>query len=136
MVCCYENLFKTSTRALLKGTRILNTLLRCTTCVLLRPQVTVVGVVRGVTPFVTHILYSVDDMTGPPLKVRLWMNSEVGGVDSLSTYFAPTLWLHYFHLPATVSISLPGLCVFITTSWYLCQGLGECPSSPGTSPLT
>lgn len=44
----------------------------------LNPQVTLVGVIRGVTPFVTYILYSVDDMTGPPFKVKLWMNGEVG----------------------------------------------------------
>lgn len=54
-------------------------------CLSLRLQVTVVGVIRGVAPFVTYVLYSVDDMTGPPLKVKLWMNSEVGSIDSHST---------------------------------------------------
>lgn len=55
-------------------------------CVLPPLQVTVVGVIRGVSPFATYILYSVDDMTGPPLKVKLWMNSEVGSTDSSSTH--------------------------------------------------
>ncbi|XP_022073517.1 replication protein A 32 kDa subunit-like [Acanthochromis polyacanthus] len=39
-------------------------------------QVSVVGIVRGFAPFVTNIQYSVDDMTGPPLKVMQWVNTE------------------------------------------------------------
>ncbi|XP_078124193.1 replication protein A 32 kDa subunit-like [Sander vitreus] len=39
-------------------------------------QVSVVGVIRGSAPFVTNIQYSVDDMTGPPLNVKQWVNTE------------------------------------------------------------
>ncbi|XP_047461556.1 replication protein A 32 kDa subunit-like [Mugil cephalus] len=39
-------------------------------------QVAVVGVVRGFAPFATNIQYYVDDMTGPPLNVRQWVNSS------------------------------------------------------------
>lgn len=41
-------------------------------------QVSLVGIIRGVAPFVTYVQYSVDDMTGPPLKVKLWVHTEVG----------------------------------------------------------
>lgn len=49
-------------------------------------QVSVVGIIRVVAPFATYIRYSVDDMTGPPLKVKLWISSEVGGIDSHFTH--------------------------------------------------
>uniref|UniRef100_A0A3B5ATZ6 OB domain-containing protein n=1 Tax=Stegastes partitus TaxID=144197 RepID=A0A3B5ATZ6_9TELE len=39
-------------------------------------QVSVVGIIRGFAPFVTNIQYSVDDMTGPPLKVMQWVNTK------------------------------------------------------------
>ncbi|XP_035849068.1 replication protein A 32 kDa subunit-like isoform X2 [Sander lucioperca] len=39
-------------------------------------QVSVVGIIRGSAPFVTNIQYSVDDMTGPPLNVKQWVNTE------------------------------------------------------------
>ncbi|GLD62605.1 replication protein A 32 kDa subunit-like protein [Lates japonicus] len=39
-------------------------------------QVSVVGIIRGYSPFVTNIQYSVDDMTGPPLNVKQWVNAE------------------------------------------------------------
>ncbi|XP_033950989.1 replication protein A 32 kDa subunit-A-like isoform X3 [Pseudochaenichthys georgianus] len=39
-------------------------------------QVSVVGVVRELAPFVKYVQYCLDDMTGPPLTVRQWMNSE------------------------------------------------------------
>ncbi|KAM3597018.1 uncharacterized protein V6R79_024744 [Siganus canaliculatus] len=39
-------------------------------------QVSVVGIIRGYAPFVTNIQYSVDDMTGPPLNVKEWVNAE------------------------------------------------------------
>uniref|UniRef100_A0A3Q3X1I6 Replication protein A C-terminal domain-containing protein n=1 Tax=Mola mola TaxID=94237 RepID=A0A3Q3X1I6_MOLML len=39
-------------------------------------QVSIVGIVRGFTPFVTNMQYSVDDMTGPPLCVKQWLNEE------------------------------------------------------------
>ncbi|XP_047240259.1 replication protein A 32 kDa subunit-like isoform X2 [Girardinichthys multiradiatus] len=39
-------------------------------------QVSVVGIIRGFAPFVTNVQYSVDDMTGPPLNVKRWVNVE------------------------------------------------------------
>ncbi|XP_076610661.1 replication protein A 32 kDa subunit-like [Chaetodon auriga] len=39
-------------------------------------QVSVVGIMRGYAPFVTNVQYSVDDMTGPPLNVKQWVNTE------------------------------------------------------------
>ncbi|KAK5612015.1 hypothetical protein CRENBAI_002025 [Crenichthys baileyi] len=39
-------------------------------------QVSVVGIIRGFAPFVTNVQYSVDDMTGPPLNVKRWVNME------------------------------------------------------------
>ncbi|XP_035537393.1 replication protein A 32 kDa subunit-like [Morone saxatilis] len=39
-------------------------------------QVSLVGIVRGFAPFVTNVQYSVDDMTGPPLSVKQWVNTE------------------------------------------------------------
>ncbi|XP_075305467.1 replication protein A 32 kDa subunit-like, partial [Odontesthes bonariensis] len=47
-------------------------------------QVSVVGIIRGFAPFVTNVQYSVDDMTGPPLNVKLWVNME----DGTQTIFA------------------------------------------------
>ncbi|KAI9548611.1 hypothetical protein NQZ68_007478 [Dissostichus eleginoides] len=39
-------------------------------------QVSVVGIVRELLPFVKYVQYALDDMTGPPLTVRQWVNSE------------------------------------------------------------
>ncbi|KAF3707765.1 Replication protein A 32 kDa subunit [Channa argus] len=39
-------------------------------------QVSVLGVIRGFSPFATNIQYSVDDMTGPPLNVKQWIRCE------------------------------------------------------------
>ncbi|CAN9504127.1 unnamed protein product [Ophioblennius macclurei] len=39
-------------------------------------QVSIVGFIRGFAPFVTYVQYSVDDMTGPPLVVKQWVNTE------------------------------------------------------------
>ncbi|KAG7325742.1 hypothetical protein KOW79_010667 [Hemibagrus wyckioides] len=39
-------------------------------------QVTVVGMIRRTELTLTHIVYSVDDMTGPPLDVKQWQNLE------------------------------------------------------------
>lgn len=47
-----------------------------TICDLELSLVSVVGIVRGFAPFVTNVQYSVDDMTGPPLKVMQWVNTE------------------------------------------------------------
>ena len=44
-------------------------------------QVSVVGVIRGFLPFVTNIQFSVDDMTGPPLNVKQWVNTEASGIN-------------------------------------------------------
>ncbi|XP_036418471.1 replication protein A 32 kDa subunit-like [Colossoma macropomum] len=39
-------------------------------------QVTVVGIVRRTKPAVAYVVYSLDDMTGPPLDVKQWMDLE------------------------------------------------------------
>ncbi|KAM6899661.1 replication protein A 32 kDa subunit-B-like [Xenentodon cancila] len=45
-------------------------------------QVSIVGIIRGFAPLVTNIQYSVDDMTGPPLNVTLWVNMEESAMRS------------------------------------------------------
>uniref|UniRef100_A0A8C7GU07 OB domain-containing protein n=1 Tax=Oncorhynchus kisutch TaxID=8019 RepID=A0A8C7GU07_ONCKI len=50
-------------------------------------QVSVVGIVRRTVPSVNNVLYSVDDMTGPPLGVKLWVDTADPGVDS--TFVSP-----------------------------------------------
>ncbi|KAK0145840.1 Replication protein A subunit [Merluccius polli] len=39
-------------------------------------QASIVGVVRRCVPFDNHVQYRVDDMTGPPVDVKLWVNTE------------------------------------------------------------
>ncbi|KAK9526313.1 hypothetical protein VZT92_015021 [Zoarces viviparus] len=39
-------------------------------------QVSVVGIMRGFASFEKDIKFSVDDMTGPPLNVKQWVNAE------------------------------------------------------------
>ncbi|XP_053539883.1 replication protein A 32 kDa subunit isoform X3 [Ictalurus punctatus] len=39
-------------------------------------QVTVVGLIRRSKPKLTHLVYSLDDMTGPHLEVIQWVNLE------------------------------------------------------------
>ncbi|KAI4889806.1 hypothetical protein NFI96_029155, partial [Prochilodus magdalenae] len=39
-------------------------------------QVTVVGIIRRTKPAVGHVVYSLDDMTGPLLDVKQWMDLE------------------------------------------------------------
>ncbi|XP_055081338.1 replication protein A 32 kDa subunit-like isoform X2 [Periophthalmus magnuspinnatus] len=39
-------------------------------------QVSLVGIVRKSSPCSTYNQYSVDDMTGPPLTVRQWVNAD------------------------------------------------------------
>lgn len=39
-------------------------------------QVSIVGTVRGSAPCATYSQYFVDDMTGPPLDVKQWINTE------------------------------------------------------------
>lgn len=41
-------------------------------------QVSLVGVVRSSAPTETNVQYSLDDMTGPPLVVKQWVDTEVG----------------------------------------------------------
>lgn len=41
------------------------------------------GIIRGFAPFVTNIQYSVDDMTGPPLNVKQWVNAEASSINRL-----------------------------------------------------
>uniref|UniRef100_A0A3B4Y6E7 Replication protein A C-terminal domain-containing protein n=1 Tax=Seriola lalandi dorsalis TaxID=1841481 RepID=A0A3B4Y6E7_SERLL len=43
---------------------------------LLSLQVSVVGVVRALSHFATNVQYAVDDMTGPRLNVKQWVNEE------------------------------------------------------------
>ncbi|XP_059899051.1 replication protein A 32 kDa subunit-like isoform X1 [Gadus macrocephalus] len=39
-------------------------------------QASIVGIVRRSQPFENYIQYRVDDMTGPPVDVTLWVNTE------------------------------------------------------------
>ncbi|TSK28178.1 Replication protein A 32 kDa subunit [Bagarius yarrelli] len=39
-------------------------------------QVTLVGLIREAKLTETHLIYSLDDMTGPPLDVKQWLNLE------------------------------------------------------------
>ncbi|XP_060760760.1 replication protein A 32 kDa subunit-like [Neoarius graeffei] len=39
-------------------------------------QVTVVGLIRKTKPMLTHLMYSLDDMTGPFLDVKQWLTPE------------------------------------------------------------
>uniref|UniRef100_A0A8P4KS92 Replication protein A C-terminal domain-containing protein n=1 Tax=Dicentrarchus labrax TaxID=13489 RepID=A0A8P4KS92_DICLA len=48
-------------------------------------QVSLVGIIRGFAPFVTNVQYSVDDMTGPPLSVRQWVDTQ----DCAQTLLSP-----------------------------------------------
>uniref|UniRef100_A0A4W6BZY7 OB domain-containing protein n=1 Tax=Lates calcarifer TaxID=8187 RepID=A0A4W6BZY7_LATCA len=62
-------------------------------------QVSVVGIIRGYSPFVTNIQYSVDDMTGPPLNVKQWVNAEDCALMTFAspgTYVKVTGTLHSF----------------------------------------
>ncbi|KAM6974999.1 replication protein A 32 kDa subunit-like [Tautogolabrus adspersus] len=43
-------------------------------------QLSVLGIIRRYSPFVTNVHYSLDDMTGPPLNVEQWVNSEDGAM--------------------------------------------------------
>ncbi|XP_066274348.1 replication protein A 32 kDa subunit-like [Branchiostoma lanceolatum] len=74
-----------------KGSRRAQNLLPCTVSHLLQAQqmedsfrlgetdinqVTIVGVVRNATRAPTNILYKIDDMTGPPMDVRQWLDND------------------------------------------------------------
>uniref|UniRef100_A0A3Q3A193 Replication protein A 32 kDa subunit-like n=2 Tax=Kryptolebias marmoratus TaxID=37003 RepID=A0A3Q3A193_KRYMA len=43
-------------------------------------QVSIVGIIRRFVQSMTSIQYLVDDMTGPPLNVKLWVNMENCGL--------------------------------------------------------
>lgn len=45
-------------------------------------QVTIVGVIRSTDKSMTNIQYKVDDMTGAPMDVKQWVDTEDPGVDS------------------------------------------------------
>lgn len=40
-------------------------------------QVVIVGVVRSVKEQATNITYEIDDMSGPPIEVKHWLDSNV-----------------------------------------------------------
>ena len=40
-------------------------------------QVTVVGLIRKVETSSTNILYVLDDMTGPTIEIRHWIDNDV-----------------------------------------------------------
>lgn len=43
----------------------------------LSSQITLVGVIRNMEKSMTNIQYKVDDMTGPPMDVKQWVDTEV-----------------------------------------------------------
>ncbi|XP_047454344.1 replication protein A 32 kDa subunit [Mugil cephalus] len=45
-------------------------------------QVTIVGVIRSTDKSMTNIQYKVDDMTGAPMDVKQWVDTEDPGVDN------------------------------------------------------
>lgn len=45
-------------------------------------QVTIVGIIRSIDKSMTNIQYKVDDMTGAPMDVKQWVDTEDPGVDS------------------------------------------------------
>ncbi|CAJ1083545.1 replication protein A 32 kDa subunit-like [Xyrichtys novacula] len=52
-------------------------------------QVSVVGIIRRHAPFKSNIQYSVDDMTGPPLNVKQWINSEESSIHGCGAPMSP-----------------------------------------------
>lgn len=47
-------------------------------------QVTIVGIIRNTEKSMTNIQYKVDDMTGAPMDVKQWVDTEVRGRESFS----------------------------------------------------
>lgn len=45
-------------------------------------QVTIVGIIRSTDKSMTNIQYKVDDMTGAPMDVKQWVDTEDPGVDN------------------------------------------------------
>ncbi|KAM6935167.1 replication protein A 32 kDa subunit [Lycodopsis pacificus] len=45
-------------------------------------QVTIVGIIRSTDKSMTNIQYKIDDMTGAPMDVKQWVDTEDPGVDS------------------------------------------------------
>lgn len=54
-------------------------------------QVTIVGVIRSTDKSMTNIQYKVDDMTGAPMDVKQWVDTEDPGVDS--TVISPNTYV-------------------------------------------
>jgi len=48
-------------------------------------QVTIVGMVRSVKESATKIEYVIDDMTGPPLDVRMFVDNDVSILWNITT---------------------------------------------------
>lgn len=43
-------------------------------------QITIIGIVRSVKESATRLDYEIDDMTGPPLEVRQFVDNDVSKV--------------------------------------------------------
>ncbi|KAM6958730.1 replication protein A 32 kDa subunit-like [Aplochiton taeniatus] len=52
----------------------------------IKSKVSLVGIVRKMVPSVTNVKYLIDDMTGPPLYVKQWVDTEDPGVESTLVY--------------------------------------------------
>uniref|UniRef100_A0A3B4E757 OB domain-containing protein n=1 Tax=Pygocentrus nattereri TaxID=42514 RepID=A0A3B4E757_PYGNA len=50
-------------------------------CINVSTQVGVVGIVRRTKPAVAYVVYSLDDMTGPSLDVKQWMDLEAANMN-------------------------------------------------------
>lgn len=50
-------------------------------------QVTIVGVIRSTDKSMTNIQYKVDDMTGAPMDVKQWVDTEVSGYSAAGLIF-------------------------------------------------
>ncbi|XP_064163922.1 replication protein A 32 kDa subunit [Anguilla rostrata] len=57
-------------------------------------QITLLGIVRATEKSVTNVQYKVDDMTGPPVSVKQWVDGEDTSVES--TVFPPGTYVKVF----------------------------------------
>lgn len=57
-------------------------------------QITLLGIVRTTEKSVTNVQYKVDDMTGPPVSVKQWVDGEDPSVES--TVFPPGTYVKVF----------------------------------------
>ncbi|XP_066573514.1 replication protein A 32 kDa subunit [Amia ocellicauda] len=46
-------------------------------------QVTLVGIIRNAEKAPTNVLYKVDDMTGPPMDIRQWVDTDEAGRENI-----------------------------------------------------